>query len=57
MRLLVICPHFEPDVAPTGVVMTEIVHRLADAGHEVHVITSLPWYEHHGVEPDWKGSR
>ncbi len=56
MRLLVICPHFEPDVAPTGVVMTEIVHRLADAGHEVHVITSLPWYEHHGVEPDWKGS-
>jgi len=56
MRLLVICPHFEPDVAPTGVVMTEIVHRLADAGHEIHVVTSLPWYEHHGVEPEWKGS-
>ncbi len=56
MRLLVVCPHFEPDVAPTGVVMSEIVHRLADAGHVVHVVTSLPWYRHHGIEPDWKGS-
>ena len=56
MRILVVCPHFEPDVAPTGVVMSEIVHRLADAGHIVHVVTSLPWYEHHGIEPEWKGS-
>ncbi len=56
VKLLVICPHFEPDVAPTGVVMSEIVHRLADAGHVVHVVTSLPWYERHGIEPVWQGS-
>jgi len=55
VRLLVICPHFEPDVAPTGVVMTEIVHRLADAGHVIDVVTSLPWYERHGIEPEWRG--
>ncbi len=55
MRVLVICPHFEPDAAPTGVVMTEIVHRLADAGHEIDVVTSLPWYTHHAVEPGWGG--
>ena len=55
MRLLVICPHFEPDLAPTGVVITEIVHRLADAGHELDVVTSLPWYEHHAIEPGWEG--
>ena len=55
MRILVVCPHFEPDVAPTGVVITEIVHRLVDAGHEVHVITSLPWYKSHAIEDGWGG--
>ena len=29
MDLLVICPHFAPDVAPTGEVMTSIVTELA----------------------------
>jgi colanic acid biosynthesis glycosyl transferase WcaI len=55
MRLLVICPHFEPDVAPTGVVMSQICHQLTAGGHELHVVTSLPWYEHHRVEPEWRG--
>ena len=55
MRLLIICPHFEPDTAPTGDVMTRIVHELAARGHELHVITSLPWYRHHAVEPEWRG--
>ena len=55
MRLLVLCPHFEPDVAPTGVVMTAIVDELARLGHEVRVVTSLPWYRRHRVEPGWRG--
>ncbi len=55
LRLAVLCPHFEPDTAPTGVVMTRIVHELAGLGHEVHVITALPWYRTHAVEPDWTG--
>ena len=55
MRLLVICPHFEPDVAPTGVVISEIAHRLIDQGHELEIVTSLPWYESHAVEPGWEG--
>lgn len=55
MQLLVICPHFEPDVAPTGVVMTRIVHELAARGHRLHVVTSLPWYLHHEVEEGWGG--
>ncbi len=55
MDLLVICPHFEPDVAPTGTVMTRIVHELAARGHRLHVITSLPWYLNHSVEPAWRG--
>ncbi len=55
LRLAVLCPHFEPDTAPTGDVMTRIVHELAARGHEVHVVTSLPWYRTHSIEPGWKG--
>ncbi len=60
MRVLVICPHFDPDPAPTGVVMTEIVKRLIEEGrdgdgHEVEIVTSLPWYTQHAVEEGWRG--
>ncbi len=50
-----LCPHFEPDTAPTGTVMTRIVRELAELGHELHVVTSLPWYADHAVAPGWGG--
>jgi colanic acid biosynthesis glycosyl transferase WcaI len=53
LKLVVLCPHFEPDTAPTGVVMTTIVHELAKLGHEIHVVTALPWYRQHRVESGW----
>jgi len=53
LKLVVLCPHFEPDTAPTGVVMTTIVHELAKLGHEIHVVTALPWYRGHRVESEW----
>ena len=46
MNLLVICPHYAPDVAPTGEVMTSIVEALAARGHRLHIVTALPWYRH-----------
>ncbi|HEY6416022.1 MAG TPA: glycosyltransferase, partial [Acidimicrobiales bacterium] len=55
MRVLVICPHYAPDTAPTGEVMTRIGDELVDRGHELHVVTSLPWYRDHRVEPRWTG--
>jgi colanic acid biosynthesis glycosyl transferase WcaI len=55
MKLAVICPHFAPDAAPTGEVMTRLVLELADRGHELHVVTALPWYIDHRVEPAWRG--
>ncbi|MEO8267849.1 MAG: glycosyltransferase family 4 protein [Ilumatobacteraceae bacterium] len=54
LRIAILCPHFEPDTAPTGVVMTRIVRELADLGHEMHVVTALPWYRDHAVEPGWR---
>lgn len=55
MRLTILCPHFAPDVAPTGEVMTSIAAELVRLGHELHIVTSLPWYRHHALEPGWDG--
>lgn len=55
MNVLVLCPHYAPDVAPTGEVMTSIARELTRRGHRLHVVTSLPWYEHHAVDPGWDG--
>jgi colanic acid biosynthesis glycosyl transferase WcaI len=55
VRLLVLCPHFAPDTAPTGEVMSSIGTELAARGHELYIVTSLPWYRHHRVEPEWRG--
>ena len=55
LRLVVLCPHFAPDLAPTGVVMTRIVTELAARGHELHVVTSVPWYRNHASEQGWGG--
>lgn len=53
--LVVLCPHFAPDTAPTGTVMTRIVDELVELGHRVHVVTSLPWYRSHAIESGWDG--
>ncbi len=56
MKLLLLCPHFEPDLhAATGEVMTTLVHSLADRGHHIDVVTSLPWYRGHAVHEGWRG--
>lgn len=55
MRIVVLCPHFAPDTAPTGVVMTAIVDELVALGNTVHVVTALPWYRKHRVEEGWRG--
>lgn len=55
MRLVVVAPHFAPDTAPTGAVVTRIVDELAARGHRIEVITSLPWYREHRIEPGFDG--
>ncbi|HWM21303.1 MAG TPA: glycosyltransferase family 4 protein [Ilumatobacteraceae bacterium] len=55
MRIVVLCPHFDPDTAPTGHVISRIVVELASRGHDVHVATALPWYRDHALAPGWTG--
>src|SRR5262245_60594728 len=54
VRFIVLPPHFAPDTAPTGRVMTRIVEELARRGHRIDVVTALPWYRLHRVESEWK---
>jgi colanic acid biosynthesis glycosyl transferase WcaI len=56
MNVLILCPHFHPDVAPTGEVMTSIAAGLVGEGHDLHIITSFPWYRRHALEPGWGGA-
>ena len=53
--IIVLCPHFAPDTAPTGDVITTIVHGMASRGRRVHVVTALPWYRTHSIEEGWTG--
>jgi colanic acid biosynthesis glycosyl transferase WcaI len=53
VRLLVVTPHFAPDTAPTGVVVTALVDEWGRLGHDTHVVTSLPWYREHRVADGW----
>lgn len=53
--MVVLVPHFAPDTAPTGEVITTIVDELVAHGQHVHVVTSLPWYRNHRVEHGWTG--
>lgn len=55
MNLVVVTPHFAPDVAPTGAVITRIVEELASRGHRLEVLTALPWYREHRIEPGYEG--
>ena len=55
MRLLILTPHLLPDSAPTGEVVSAIVDGLTAEGHEIQVVTSLPWYRDHRIEDDWRG--
>lgn len=53
--IVVLCPHFAPDTAPTGSIMTRIVSELVERGHRVHVVTALPWYRDHAIADGWSG--
>jgi colanic acid biosynthesis glycosyl transferase WcaI len=35
--------------------MSAIVNHLGNMGHELHVVTALPWYRDHAVEAGWEG--
>jgi colanic acid biosynthesis glycosyl transferase WcaI len=53
--IVVLVPHFAPDTAPTGEVITRIVDEFISAGQRIHIVTALPWYRTHAIEEGWTG--
>jgi colanic acid biosynthesis glycosyl transferase WcaI len=35
--------------------MSRIAHELIARGNRLHVVTSLPWYQHHSIDAGWNG--
>jgi len=55
VNLVVVAPHFEPDVAATSSLVTRIVAELGALGHRIEVFTALPWYRELRIEPGYEG--
>ncbi|PVZ03954.1 glycosyltransferase [Actinomycetospora cinnamomea] len=57
LRVLILGLNYAPE--PTGIApyTTGMAHFLAEAGHDVHVITGLPHYPHWEVAPGYRGRR
>lgn len=53
--IVLLVPHFAPDTAPTGEVITRITDEFIAAGRRIHVVTALPWYRTHSIENGWTG--
>lgn len=53
--IVLLVPHFAPDTAPTGEVITRIVDEFIASGRNIHVVTALPWYRTHSIEEGWAG--
>lgn len=57
LRVLILGLNYAPE--PTGIApyTTGMAHFLAEAGHDVHVITGLPHYPHWEIAPGYRGRR
>jgi len=56
LRILLLTTYYKPDVAATGVIMSQIAERLVAMGHRVTVLTTMPHYDRNRIwdEYRWK---
>ncbi len=55
MRILFLTMYYQPDSAATGILMAELAEELAQRGHDVRVITSMPHYSTNSIWPEYRG--
>jgi len=55
MRILFLTMYYKPDNAATGILMAELAEELAQHGHDVRVITSMPHYSTNSIWPEYRG--
>lgn len=55
MRILMISTYYEPDIASTGVIMTQLAEELSSLGHQVRVVSTMPHYSENQVWEEYRG--
>lgn len=55
MRILVYSYNYHPEPIGIAPLMTELAEGLARRGHQVRVITAVPWYPASEISPEYKG--
>jgi len=54
MRILLFSLYFVPDIASTGVLMTQLCEDLQKMGHEITVVTTFPHYIAGQIWPEYR---
>ncbi|WP_013321953.1 glycosyltransferase family 4 protein [Gloeothece verrucosa] len=55
MRILIYSYNYYPEPIGIAPLMTELAEGLVKRGHEVRVITAMPWYPESEIYPDYRG--
>lgn len=55
MKILALTKYFPPEIGTAAHLFFELCETLARRGHEVSVITAMPWYNLEEVDPRYRG--
>ena len=55
MRILIYSYNYYPEPIGIAPLMTELAEGLAKRGHQVRVITAMPWYPNSEISPEYQG--
>ncbi|GBF81561.1 glycosyltransferase family 4 protein [Aphanothece sacrum] len=55
MRILIYSYNYHPEPIGIAPLMTELAEGLAKRGHEVRVVTAMPWYPASEISPEYQG--
>src|SRR5512147_1821570 len=55
MRILIYSYNYHPEPIGIAPLMTELAEGLVKRGHQVRVVTAMPWYPESEIRPDYRG--
>ena len=55
MRILIYSYNYHPEPIGIAPLMTELAEGLVKKGHDVRVLTAMPWYPNSEIAPEYEG--
>lgn len=55
VKILIVGLNFYPELTGIGRYTGELASHLAEAGHQIHVVTALPYYPHWKIRESYRG--